>query len=184
MTAEGEGQKAAGGLPAAQRTLCCCRTVAAGGFKQLNYVRGLPPLPIEERFGPADGTPAATPSETLLAALGSCLSAHIHANAASGSIPVHSLEIEIEADIAASPMWNPPGQDPGPIGFEEIRVAVRMAAAASPEALRALIAHAVLWSPVANTLHGPVHLDVALVGPAAVPGAAVAMDPALTPRNT
>jgi hypothetical protein len=28
--------------------------------------------------------------------------------------------------------------------------------------LRALVAHAVLWSPVANTLHGPVHLDVAM----------------------
>lgn len=145
-----------------------CRTVAAGGFKQMNYLRGLPPLPVEERFGPPDEAPAATPSETLLAALGSCLSAHIHANAASGSIVVRRLELDVEADLAASPMWDARGQPPSAIGFETIRVAVHMEADASPEALRALIAHAVLWSPVANTLYGPVNLDVALAE-AAVP---------------
>ena len=139
-----------------------CRTVAAGGFKHLNYVRGLPPLPVEERFGPPDGAPAASPSETLLAAFGSCLGAHIHANAASGGIVVRSLELDVEADAAPSPLWAPAGQEPGPVGFEAIRVTVRMEAEAAPEALRALVAHAVLWSPVANTLHGPVHLDVAM----------------------
>ena len=143
-----------------------CRTVASGGFKQLNYVRGLPPLPVEERFGPPGDAPVTTPSETLLAALGSCLSAHIHANAAAGSIVVHSLELEVEADVATSPLWDRSGRAPGPVGFEAIRVAVRLEAEAPAEALRALVAHAVLWSPVANTLHGPVHLDVALAGPA------------------
>lgn len=166
MTLDGPGGPA-GGAPL-PRTLRC-RTVAAGGFKQLNYVRSLAPLPVEERFGPSDDAPAATPSETLLAALGSCLSAHIHANAASGSIAVHSLELEVEADFPASPMWEPPGLPPKPIGFEAIRVRVHVVAEASPAALRALVAHAVLWSPVANTLHDPVHLDVALA-PAPVPG--------------
>ena len=162
MTADGEVPQAV--LPA-WRTLRC-RTVADGGFKQLNYVRGLPPLPVEERFGRPESAPVATPSETLLAALGSCLGAHIHANAASGSIVVHSLELDVEVDVASSPLWDPPGQPPGPVGFEAIRVMVRMEAEASPDALRALIARAVLWSPVANTLHGPVHLDVALAAPA------------------
>lgn len=138
-----------------------CRTVATGGFKQMNYVRALPPMPVEERFGSPDDTPAPTPSEALLAALGSCLSAHIHADAASGSITVHSLELVVEADLAISPMWAR-SRTPGPIGFEAIRVAVHMRADASPDALRALVAHALLWSPVANTLHDPVHLDVAL----------------------
>ena len=146
-----------------------CRTVAAGGFKQLNYVRALPPLPVEEHFGPPNEAPAVTPSEMLLAAFGSCLSAHIHANAASGSIAVRSLELDVEAEVARSPMWDARVPDPGAMGFETIRVAVRMDADASPEALRALIAHAVLWSPVANTLHGPVNLDVALVGAALAP---------------
>lgn len=139
-----------------------CRTVAGGGFKQMNYVRGLPALLIEERLGPPDDALVATPSETLLAALGSCLSAHIYADAASRSIVVRSLELDVEVDVLTSPMWNASGQAPGPIGFEAVRVTVHMAADAPPEALRALIAHAVMWSPIANTLHGPVHLDVAL----------------------
>jgi uncharacterized OsmC-like protein len=148
-------------LPALQTLRC--HTVATGAFKQLNYVRSLPPLRVEERFGPPDGAPAATPSETLLTALGSCLSARIHANAISGSVVVHSLEVDVEVDVAASPMWDHlPGQAPGRIGFEAIRVAVHIQADASLEALRALVAHAVLWSPIANTLHDPVHLDVAL----------------------
>lgn len=81
---------------------------------------------------------------------------------------MRSLEVDVEADMAASLMWDVRGQGPGAMGFETIRVAVRMEADASPEALRALIAHAVLWSPVANTLHGPVSLDVALAGAAPV----------------
>ena len=128
----------------------------------MNYVRSLPALQIEERFGPVDEVPAATPSETLLAALGSCLSARVHANAASGNILVHGLEIEVEADIMPNSMWGPHGREPGPVGFETIRVAVHIQADATPDVLRALIGHALLWSPVANTLHGPVHLDIAL----------------------
>ena len=54
------------------------------------------------------------------------------------------------------------GEAPVSVGFEAIRVAVHMQADAPPEALRALVAHALLWSPVANTLHDPVHLDVTL----------------------
>jgi uncharacterized OsmC-like protein len=151
------------GFPPA-RSVLRCRTVASGGFKQLNYVRDLAPLSLEERFGPPADAPVATPSEALLAALGSCLSAHIHANAALGSIVVHSLELDLEVDVTASPMWEPPGQAPRAVGFEAIRVVVHIRADASAEALGALVAHAVLWSPVANTLHDPVHLDVALDG--------------------
>jgi hypothetical protein len=43
-----------------------------------------------------------------------------------------------------------------------IRVAVHIVANAWPEALRAMVAHAAMWSPVANTLQDPVHLDVVL----------------------
>ncbi len=138
-----------------------CRTVASIGFQQLNYVRDLPPLAMEERFGllPTD-TAVTTPSETLLAALGSCLVARIHANAVAGGITVKSLEIEVEVDVRLNSAWGPVGQDVSPSGFEAIRVVVQIDADASPEALRALVAHAKLWSPVANTLHDPVDLDV------------------------
>jgi hypothetical protein len=52
-----------------------------------------------------------------------------------------------------------------PVGFRAIRVAVHIDADASPEAIRALVAHAVLWSPIANTLHDPVNLDVTVAIP-------------------
>src|SRR4051795_8595319 len=99
-----------------QRTLHC-RTVAAGGFQNLNYVRRLPPIQVEERLGLAIDGVAATPSEILLAALGSCLAARIHADAMAGNIPTQSLAIEIEAEVATSPMWAPAGREPGPVGL-------------------------------------------------------------------
>jgi uncharacterized OsmC-like protein len=150
--------------PVTKRHVLHCRTVASGGFQHLNYVRDLPPLALEERFGLPTDAAVATPSETLLAALGSCLGARIHANAVAGSIVVESLEIDVEVDVGASPMWGGAGADPLPVGFEAIRVAVHIEANASPEALHALINHAKLWSPVANTLHNPVHLDVTIKG--------------------
>ena len=156
------------GLRPARRTLRC-RTVAASGFEQINYVRGLPPFTVAGRVGPLADAPAVTPSETLLAAFGSCLSTHIYANAASGSVTLESLVLELEADVLPSPLWGPRPLDPGPVGFDAIRVTVSIRSDAPREAIRALVAHAVLWSPVANTLHGPVHLDVTVAEPADVP---------------
>ena len=145
---------------ATTRATLRCRTVATGGLKLLNYVRALPPLPMDERFGSPDGVPAATPSETLLAALGSCLGAHIHAVAASEGIAVHSLVLDIEADLTAGSMWDPRGLPPRMGGIGVIRVAVHLDADTPREALQALVAHALLRSPVASTLRWPVHLDV------------------------
>ncbi len=139
-----------------------CRTVSSGALQHLSYVRNLPPLRVEERVGPATDGAAMTPSETLLAALGSCLAARIHAGAVTGSISVQSLELEIEVDVEKSPFWGTPGEDAKSVGFESIRVTVHFEADAPEEALRSLISHALMWSPVANTLHGPVHLDMTL----------------------
>ena len=147
--------------PPPKRTIRC-KTVAEGGWRHHNHIRGLPPLMVEEGFGALENASAASPSEALLAALGSCLSARIHANATAGSIVVTKLELHVEVDIGASPLWEPLGAAPRAVGFEAIRVAVHIDANASPEAVRALVAHAVLWSPIANTLHDPVHLDVAV----------------------
>ncbi len=146
-------------VPATRRVMRC-RTVASGGFQALNYVRDLPPISVEERLGVPAGGIAITPSEALLAALGSCLSARIHADALTGSIAVRGLTLEMEVDVEKSPLWGTVGAKV--VGFEAIRVNVHLDADASPEALRALISHALLWSPVANTLHNPVHLDVRL----------------------
>jgi uncharacterized OsmC-like protein len=149
--------------PTAMRTLRC-RTVATGHFRQLNYIRALPPQPVmegePEGLSSEDIVPNA--SEALLAALGSCLVIGIHANALARRIPIRRLELELEADIDTTAVWGTGDIDPKPIGFESVRVSVELDADASREVLDALVKHAALWSPVANTLHNPVHLDVVL----------------------
>ena len=87
----------------------------------------------------------------------------IRANAAIGNIAVTDLVVEIESDLAASPLWGGADHAPEPVGFETIQVRVHLDADAPDDALNALVKHAMLWSPVANTLHAPIHLDVALI---------------------
>ena len=149
--------------PAAVRTLRC-RTVAQGRLHQLNYIRDLPPHPVmeDEPEGLLGEALAPNASEALLAALGSCLSIGIHANALAQGIPIRSLELTVEADINPTSVWGSGDLHPKTIGFDTIRVAVNIDADASRKTLASLVKHTVLWSPVANTLHNPVHLDVAL----------------------
>ena len=161
--------------PTSIRTMRC-RTVAQGRFHQLNYIRNLPPQPVmeDEPEGLLGEDIAPNASEALLAAFGSCLAIGIHANAVARRIGIRSLELELEADINTTAVWGAGDIDPKPIGFETIRVSVQMKAEASDETLQDLIKHATLWSPVANTLHNPVHLDVTLDSTAPLPADAKA----------
>lgn len=150
--------------PGTVRTLRC-RTVAEGRFRQLNYIRDLPPQRVmEDDVGGGLLAEANAPnaSEALLSAFGSCLAVGIHANAVAQNIPVRNLELELEADINTTAVWGAGDLGPKTIGFETVRVLVRLEAEAPRHLLEALIEHATLWSPVANTLHNPVHLDVIL----------------------
>lgn len=151
------------GDPTAIRTLRC-RTVAQGRLTQLNYIRGLPPQTVmeDEPDGLLGEDLAPNASEALLAAFGSCLAIGIHANAVARRIPIRGLELDLEADINTTAVWGTGDIEPKPLGFEAIRVSVQLEADASRQALNALIKHATLWSPVANTLHNPVHLEVSL----------------------
>jgi uncharacterized OsmC-like protein len=146
----------------APRQTLRCRTIAESAHRHHNYLRNLPALTVEERHGPPDEAQIASPSETLLAALGSCFSARIHANATAGNVTITKLELHVEVDVGSGSFWDPPGTVPAAVGFESIRIAVHIDADASPGALDALVRHALLWSPVANTLHDPVHLDVSV----------------------
>jgi uncharacterized OsmC-like protein len=149
--------------PSAIRILRC-RTVARGRFNQLNYIRNLPPQPgMEvEPEGLSGEAIAPNASEALLAAFGSCLAVGIHANAVAQGIPLQSLELELAADLNSTSVWGAGDLTPKTIGFETIRVSVHIEADAPRASLEALVRHATLWSPVANTLHNPVHLDVTL----------------------
>ena len=149
--------------PMAIRTLRC-RTVAQGRFRQLNYIRNLPPQPVMEAEPEGLLAEAVAPnaSEALLAAFGSCLATGIHANAVAQGIPIRSLQLELEADINTTAVWGAGDLHPKTIGFEAVRVQVQLDADAPRGLLEALVEHATRWSPVANTMHNPVHLDVTL----------------------
>lgn len=144
--------------PDAVRTLKV-RTVAEAKFRQLNYVRDLDAHVIDEPPGLLGDDTAPNPSEAALAALGSCLSVGIHANALAQGIHIRSLELDLEGDINISAVWGV-GATPQSVGFSAVRVAVRIDADAPREQLDALIAHATTWSPVANTFTRPVPLEV------------------------
>ena len=149
--------------PTATRTLRC-RTVAHGQFQQLNFIRDLPPQPVmePEPGGLLAEATAPNASEALLAAFGSCLAVGIHANAVAQRIPIRRLELELAADINTTAVWGAGDLQPKTIGFETVRVLVKLDADSPRATLEALVRHATLWSPVANTLHNPVHLDVVL----------------------
>lgn len=144
-----------------------CRTVATGRFGQSHHIRDLNPIGgAGHRAAPAtllveDEQPH--PSEMLLAALGACLSASIQANAVARGIPVRSLEVHTSGDVDPSALWGTGDRRVKQLGFQTIAIAVHIDAAVPADALKALVDYAVLWSPVANTLHDPVHIDVAVV---------------------
>jgi uncharacterized OsmC-like protein len=146
--------------PDALRTLKA-RTVAAGKFRQLNFIRDLPVHIIDEPPRLLGDDTAPNPSEAALAALGSCLSVGIQANALAQGIKIHLLELELEGDINISAVWGT-GAAPESVGFSAVRVAVKIDADASQDKLDALVAHATAWSPVANTFTRPVPLHVNL----------------------
>lgn len=141
-----------------------CRTIAEGRFRQMNYVRDLPPQVVDEPTSlPGIDKPGPHPLEVLLVALGSCLAINVHANAVAQGVAITRLELDVEADIDTTPFSDGDAGRPGQLGFDAVRVGVHLEGDAPRETLRALVSRSALWSPVANTLHNPVHLDVSLI---------------------
>jgi hypothetical protein len=67
-----------------------------------------------------------SPSEALLAALGSCLSVSIQANAVAQAIPIRRLVIELEGDIDFAALWGTGDLGFKGLGFETIASACRL----------------------------------------------------------
>ena len=146
-----------------------CRTVATGRLRQRHHIRDLEPIGGEpEPEGAAsllreDSEPH--PFEMLLSAIGACLSIGIQANAIARGIPIRRLEVHSRGDIETSAHRDREDGRIGPLGFRSIAIDVHIDADVAPETLKLLVDHAVLWSPVANTIHDPVDLHVAVVRP-------------------
>lgn len=147
--------------PKAVRTLKC-RTVAEGKFRHANYIRDLPAYIVDEPPGLLGDDTAPNPSEASLAALGSCLAVGLHANAVHRGWTVNKLELELEGDLNITAVWGTGDVSEKPVGFTDVRAKVTFEADAPREELDALIAHAKVWSPVANTYTRPVNLEVTL----------------------
>lgn len=146
--------------PGAVRTLKV-RTVLEKRFRHLNYVRDLPAHVIDEPPGLLGDDTAPNPSEAVLAALGSCISVGIQANAVLNRIRLSRVELELEADINITAVWGTGDlSEDKLVGFSAVRVRARVEGDAPRERLDALIAHANRWSPVANTLRLPVPVSV------------------------
>lgn len=147
--------------PTAVRTVKC-RTVLEGKFRHLNYIRTLPAHIVDEPPGLLGDDTAPNPTEALLAALGSCLSVGIQANAVARGITLYKLELELEGDINITSVWGVGDLSPKRLGLTAVRAKVHVEGDASRAALDELVAHANTWSPVANTVRNPVSLSVSL----------------------
>jgi thiosulfate/3-mercaptopyruvate sulfurtransferase len=147
--------------PNAVRTVKC-RTVLEGKFRHLNYIRTLPAHVVDEPPVLLGDDTAPNPTEALLAALGSCLSVGIHANAVARGIKLYKLELELEGDINITSVWGVGDLSPKKLGLTAVRAKVHIEGDADRAALDELVAHANVWSPVANTVRNPVPLTVSL----------------------
>lgn len=136
-------------------------TVCEGQFRNLNYVRNLEAHVVDEPPQLLGEDTAPNPSEAVLAALGSCLSVGIHANATAQGIRLSKLELHLEGDLNVTAVWGVGDTDENKrLGFTDIRVSVVVEGDASAEQLNALVARADRWSPVAATLRLPVNVTV------------------------
>lgn len=139
------------------------KTVCEGKFRNLNFIRNLPAHVVDEPPHLLGDDTAPNPSEAVLAALGSCLSVGLHANAVAQGIALTRLELDLEGDINVTAVWGVGDLDPGKhLGFTDIRVKIFLEGDASREQLEALVNHSNAWSPVANTMRNPVNVEVKL----------------------
>ena len=137
-----------------------CRTVLEGQFRHLNYIRDLPPHVVDEPPQLLGEDTAPNPTEALLAALGTCISVGVHANATARDIALTRLEVELEGDINITAVWGIGDLGDKRLGVSDIRAKVTVEGDASADELDDIVAHATHWSPLANTMINPVALSV------------------------
>lgn len=140
-----------------------CRTVAAGEkFRHLNYVRDLPAHIVDEPPGLLGDDTAPNPTEALLAALGTCVSVGLQANAIDRGWTVNGIAVDLEGDINITAVWGTGDLAPKNPGLSTIRIKVDLDVDGATEAeIQDVIDHVVKWSPVLNTLQNATPIDVA-----------------------
>jgi uncharacterized OsmC-like protein len=140
------------------------KTVTEGQFRNLTFIRDLPPVVIDEPPHLLGQNTAPNPSEAVLAALGACLAVGYMANASQRGIDLSQISIEVEGDIDVSAVWGLGDTPEGKVaGFTAVRVKAHLVGGgASREELASIIENANKWSPVANTLRNNVLVTATL----------------------
>ena len=139
-----------------------CKTVAEGRFRHLNFVRNLPAYVVDEPPGLLGDDTAPNPrkprSRRSVRASRSA-STPMRWRAAS---PSTSSRSSSKATSTSPRVWGTGDLSDKPVGFTDVRAKVTFEADRPRAELEALIAHARVWSPVANTFTRPVNLEVKL----------------------
>jgi uncharacterized OsmC-like protein len=106
---------------------------------------------------------APNPSETCLAALGSCISVGLLANATHRGVTLKKIQVEMEGDIDISAVWGV-GDTPADkvMGFTAVRCKVTLAGDIDAQTLQEIHDSAIAWSPVVNTFRRPASVDSTL----------------------
>ena len=140
------------------------RTVLEGQYRSLSYVGDHQPVVVDEPLHLFGETTAPAPGEIVLSALGGCLAVGITAVASWKQVPLSRLELFLEGDIGNPAAWGAGGAEmlPPQMGFQAIRVKVVIEGDAPREVLDEIVAHANVYSPVANSMRNPIAFDIGL----------------------
>lgn len=145
--------------PTTGRKTLRATTVCESGFRNMSYVRDLAPVLVGEPPALLGDDSAPNPSEMALAALGSCISVGMLANATHREVTLTRIEVAMEGDIDISAVWGigdvPEDKVPG---FTDVRCTVTLAGDTDEQTLQEIHDNAIRWSPVVNTFRRPVEL--------------------------
>jgi uncharacterized OsmC-like protein len=149
--------------PSTGKKVLKAKTVCESGFRNVTYVRDLDPMLVGEPPALLGDDAAPNPSETLLAALGSCISVGLLANATHRGVTLSKIEVALEGDIDISAVWGV-GDTPDDkvLGFSAVRCQITLAGDADEPVLQEIHDNAIHWSPVVNTFRRPASVDSTL----------------------
>ena len=129
----------------------------------MTYVRDLSPMLVGEPPALLGDDSAPNPTETALAALGSCISVGLLANATHRGVTLTKIEVEMRGGhrhLRRMGVGDTP--DGKVLGLSAVRCKVTLAGDADDATLNEIHDNAIVWSPVVNTFRNPVGVDSTL----------------------
>ena len=139
-------------------------TVMEGQYRSLSTVGQHTPVVVDEPLHLFGQDTAPAPGEIVLSGLGGCLAVGITAVATWKQVTLSKLELFLEGDIGNPAAWGAGGAEklPTEMGFQAIRVKVVIEGDAPRDVLDQIVAHANLYSPVANSLRNPIAFQIGM----------------------